>query len=67
MNQVTKNKFWRNFTAFAVLASLVGAITSSVAGDEWTAVLFVATTILSSITLAEQLNDEEEEYDDDEQ
>jgi len=67
MNQVTKKKLWKNFTAVAVVASLLGAITSSVAGDQWTAMLFVGTTITSSVMLAEQIYDEQGEEDDNEQ
>ena len=67
MNQVTKKKLWRNFIAISVVASLLGAITSSVAGDQWTAMLFVGTTITSSVMLAEQIYDEQGEEDDNEQ
>ena len=67
MTKVTKNKFWKNFTAFSLVASLLGAISNSMMGNQWTAVAFVACTISSGIVLAEQIFDEQGEENDDEQ
>ena len=55
MTKVTKNNFWKNFTAISFVASLLGAISTSIAGDRWTAVAFVACSISSAIVLAEQI------------
>lgn len=67
MTKVTKNSFWKNFTAFSLVASLLGAISNSMMGNQWTAVAFVACTISSGIVLAEQIFDEQGEENDDEQ
>ena len=67
MNEVTKKKFWKNFTAFSLVASLLGAISNSMMGNQWTAVAFVACTISSSIVLAEQIYEGQGEEDDNEQ
>ena len=67
MNEVTKKKFWKNFTAISFVASLLGAITASIAGDRWTAVAFIACSISSAIVLAEQIYEGQGEEDDDEQ
>ena len=67
MTQVTKNKFWKNFAAISLVASLLGAITNSLVGNQWTAVVFVVCTISSSIVLADQIFEGEGEEDDDEQ
>lgn len=67
MTKVTKNSFWKNFTAFSLVTSLLGAISNSMMGNQWTAVAFVACTISSSIVLAEQIFDEQGEENDDEQ
>ena len=67
MTQVTKNKFWKNFAAISLVASLLGAITNSLVGNQWTAVAFVVCTISSSIVLADQIFEGEGEEDDDEQ
>ena len=64
MTKVTKNSFWKNFTAFSLVTSLLGAISNSMMGNQWTAVAFVACTISSSIVLAEQIFDEQEDNDD---
>ena len=67
MTKVTKNNFWKNFTAISFVASLLGAISTSIAGDRWTAVAFVACSISSAIVLAEQIYEGQGEEDDDEQ
>lgn len=64
MTKVTKNSFWKNFTAFSLVTSLLGAISNSMMGNQWTAVAFVACTISSGIVLAEQIFDEQEDNDD---
>lgn len=64
MTKVTKNSFWKNFTAFSLVTSLLGAISNSMMGNQWTAVAFVACTISSGIVLTEQIFDEQEDNDD---
>ena len=64
MTKVVKNKFWKNFTAVTLVASLLGAISNSMVGNQWTAVAFIACTISSSIVLAEQIFDEQEDNND---
>ena len=61
MIKVTKKKFWKNFTAISLVASLLGAITNSMVGNQWTAMAFIACTISSAIVLAEQIFDEQED------
>ena len=67
MTKVTKKNLWKNFTAFSLVASLLGAISSSISGDRWTAVAFVACSISSAIVLAEQIYEGQGEEDDNEQ
>ena len=65
MTKVTKNNFWRNFTAISLVASLLGAISNSLVGNQWAAVAFVVCTISSAIVLAEQIYEGQGEEDDD--
>jgi len=64
MTKVTKKKFWKNFAATSLVASLLGVIINTMVGDQWTAVAFMACTISSGIILAEQIYDEQEDNND---
>jgi len=64
MIKATKKKFWKNFAATSLVASLLGVIINTMVGDQWTAVAFMACTISSGIILAEQIYDEQEDNND---